>query len=213
MLEPGRPGLEEAALGRGSIAAPLAGDLPAPQRQRRQRIVDAAAALASRGGYDAVQMRDVAERAGVALGTLYRYFPSKVHLLLSIMQQQIGQLAERLDKRPPEGEDAAARVVAVLMGATRAMQRDPQLADAMIRALMFADASAAAEVNAVNATMTEAIIAAMRGDDRDPGPEDAAVARVIEQAWWANILAWLSGRSSAQQMAADLEVATHLLLR
>jgi len=197
-----------------AIGAPLLeADLPVSQRQRRQRIVDAARALASKGGYDAVQMRDVAERAGVALGTLYRYFPSKVHLLLSIMQQQIGQLTDRLDKRPPEGDRAADRVVGVLLGATRALQRDPQLADAMIRALMFADSSAANEVNRVNATMTEAIITAMHGPDRDPSSEDAAIARVIEQAWWANILAWLSGRSSAQQMAQDLEVAAHLLLR
>ena len=35
-----------------------------------------------KGGYDAVQMRTVAERADVALGTLYRYFPSKIHLLV-----------------------------------------------------------------------------------------------------------------------------------
>ena len=41
--------------------------------------------LAAEGGYDAVQMREVAERADVALGTLYRYFPSKVHLLVAAM--------------------------------------------------------------------------------------------------------------------------------
>ena len=48
----------------------------AAQRERRQRILDATLTLASRGGYEAVQMRAVADRAGVALGTLYRYFPS-----------------------------------------------------------------------------------------------------------------------------------------
>lgn len=193
----------------------LGGDLSQSQRERRQRILDAAMALASRGGYDAVQMRDVAERADVALGTLYRYFPSKVHLLVTLMHEQTAQLTIRLDKRPASGEDAPARVLDVLTRATRALQRDPQMADAMIRALMFADASAAAEVNAVNDIMTEAIIGAMRdgapanGSTRD----ERAVARVLEQVWWANILAWLSGRSSAAQMTADLDVAARLLLR
>ena len=57
----------------------------AAQRDRRKRILDATIALASKGGFDAVQMRAVAERADVALGTLYRYFPSKIHLLVSAL--------------------------------------------------------------------------------------------------------------------------------
>ena len=52
------------------------------QRERRKRILDATLAIASKGGYEAVQMRAVAERADVAVGTLYRYVPSKVHLLV-----------------------------------------------------------------------------------------------------------------------------------
>ncbi len=50
--------------------------VPLTERQeaRRRRILDASTRLASRGGFDAVQMREVAEEAGVALGTLYRYF-------------------------------------------------------------------------------------------------------------------------------------------
>ncbi|MDT5196292.1 MAG: TetR/AcrR family transcriptional regulator, cholesterol catabolism regulator, partial [Mycobacterium sp.] len=43
------------------------------QRERRKRILDATLAIASKGGYEAVQMRAVAERADVAVGTLYRY--------------------------------------------------------------------------------------------------------------------------------------------
>ena len=190
------------------------GGLSRSQSERRQRILAAATALASRGGYEAVQMRDVAERADVALGTLYRYFPSKVHLLVTLMHEQTGQLTTRLDRRPPRGETAAERVVEVLSRATRALQRDPQLADAMIRALMFADASAAAEVNAVNSIMTEAIIQSIRGTNGNHGSDDEhrAVARVLEQVWWANILAWLSGRSSTRQMTDDLNVAARLLL-
>ena len=52
---------------------------------RRERMVDAAVELAVTGGYESVQMRDVAARAEVALGTLYRHFPSKDHLLLAAL--------------------------------------------------------------------------------------------------------------------------------
>jgi TetR/AcrR family transcriptional regulator, cholesterol catabolism regulator len=60
----------------------------AAQRDRHRRILDATLALASKGGYEAVQMRTVAERADVALGTLYRYFPSKIHLLVSALARE-----------------------------------------------------------------------------------------------------------------------------
>src|SRR2546423_1981197 len=77
----------------------------AAQRERRKRILDATLALASRGGYDAVQMRTVAERADVALGTLYRYFPSKIHLLVSALVQEFERTQEKLDRRTiPDGK-------------------------------------------------------------------------------------------------------------
>src|SRR5436189_4875256 len=99
----------------------------AAQRERRQRILDATLALASKGGYDAVQMRAVAERADVALGTLYRYFPSKIHLLVSALLIELERIQERLDRTPPRGETPYDRTVHVLGRMTRVMQREPQL--------------------------------------------------------------------------------------
>ena len=60
------------------------------QRERRRRIIDAAMELAAEGGYDAVQMREVAARAEVALGTLYRYFASKERLLVARWMSRSG---------------------------------------------------------------------------------------------------------------------------
>ena len=91
------------------------------------------AELALAGGWDAVQMREVAQRADVALGTLYRYFPSKEFLLVSVMISDIEGLADRLAVRPARGEDPIDRVVDVLRRANRALQRQPQVTIAMIR--------------------------------------------------------------------------------
>ena len=75
----------------------------AAQRDRRKRILDATLALASKGGYEAVQMRTVAEQANVALGTLYRYFPSKIHLLVSGLAREFeratGEAGPKADPR------------------------------------------------------------------------------------------------------------------
>src|SRR5215470_13614039 len=111
----------------------------AAQRERRKRILDATLALASKGGYDAVQMREVAERADVALGTLCRYFPSKIHLLVSALASEFERTREKLASQPIPGETPADRIISVLHKVTRNMQREPQLTEAMTRAFMFAD--------------------------------------------------------------------------
>ena len=128
---------------------------------RRPSILDVTLALASRGGFDAVQMREVAERADVALGTLYRYFPSKIHLLVSAMCARVPQAAEKLERTPVPGDTAVDRVLYVLGRHTRTLQRTPMLTEAMTRAIMSADASVANEVLEVDRHTRRMIIGAM----------------------------------------------------
>jgi AcrR family transcriptional regulator len=52
---------------------------------REQAILSAATALAAEGGMAAVQIAAVADRAGIAAGTVYRYFPSKNDLVAEVM--------------------------------------------------------------------------------------------------------------------------------
>lgn len=60
-------------------------ELPAYQKLRRQRILDAAKSLLRNQEYESIQIRDVAAEANVALGTLYRYFSSKEHLYANVV--------------------------------------------------------------------------------------------------------------------------------
>jgi AcrR family transcriptional regulator len=183
----------------------------AAQRDRRKRILDATLALASKGGYDAVQMRTVAERADVALGTLYRYFPSKIHLLVSELAREFEQTQEKLDRKPIPGETPYERMMYVLGRITRSMQREPLLTEAMTRAFMFADPSAAAEVNAVARLMEQVLTKAMH--DGEPSADDKAIARVIGDVWLSNLVAWVTRRASADDVSNHLELAARLLLR
>jgi AcrR family transcriptional regulator len=183
----------------------------AAQRERRKRILDVTLALASKGGYEAVQMRTVAERADVALGTLYRYFPSKIHLLVGALTMEMDQIQDKLDRKPIPGETPTERMLYVLSRVTRNMQRDPLLTEAMTRAFMFADPSAATEVNAVAGQMVRMFTKAMH--DGEPSAEDIAIARVIGDVWLSNLVAWVTRRASADDVSSRLELATRLLLR
>jgi len=183
----------------------------AAQRERRQRILDATLALASKGGYDAVQMRAVAERANVALGTLYRYFPSKIHLLVSGLAREFERNQEKLDRTSIPGATPHERMLYVLGRTTQTMQREPMLTEAMTRAFMFADPSAAAEVNTVARLMEHMLTRAMH--EGEPSADEIAIARVIGDVWLANLVAWVTRRASADDVSRQLELAARLLLR
>jgi AcrR family transcriptional regulator len=183
----------------------------AAQRDRRNRILDATLALASKGGYDAVQMRTVADRADVALGTLYRYFPSKIHLLVSALAAELDRTQDKLDRKPVPGDTPHERVLYMLGRMTKSLQREPMLTEAMTRAFMFADPSAATEVNAVARLMERLFTRAMH--EGEPTADEVAVARVIGDVWLSSLVAWVTRRASASDVSAQLELAARLLLR
>jgi AcrR family transcriptional regulator len=59
--------------------------------EREQTILDAACAIAAEGGMGAVQIAIVAERANIAAGTVYRYFPSKTDLIAELVAAVAGR--------------------------------------------------------------------------------------------------------------------------
>ena len=183
----------------------------AAQRDRHRRILDATLALASRGGYEAVQMRTVAERADVALGTLYRYFPSKIHLLVSALARSSSAARSAWTAGRSPGATPYDRVMYVLGRTTRLMQREPMLTEAMTRAFMFADPSAANEVNTVARLMERMFTKAMH--EGEPSADDMAIARVIGDVWLSSLIAWVTRRASADDVSNHLELAARLLLR
>ena len=186
----------------------------AAQRDRRKRILDATIALASQGGFDAVQMRAVAERADVALGTLYRYFPSKIHLLVSALQREFERTEVVLRDKPVDGDTTAERVINVLKRTTRGMQSDPKLTEALTRAFMFADSSVAAEIHQVGMLLTSMLTRAMYPEGHDEvTEEDVQIARVIGDVWLSALVGWVTGRSNAVETGQQIEVAVKLLLR
>lgn len=182
------------------------------QQERRRRILEATLALASTGGFDAVQMRAVAERADVALGTLYRYFPSKIHLLVSALAGEFERVDAAFATRPIPGDTQADRVIHVLRRTTRGLQGDQHLTEALTRAFMFADQSVQDEIRVVGRFLGSMLTRAMRPDG-GVTEEDLAIARVISDVWLSALVAWVTGRSSAEETAAHMERAVRLILR
>ena len=159
----------------------LARPLTRTQQARRQRVIDAAMALGLDGGYDAVQMRDVAARADVAMGTVYRYFTSKDHLLAATLVYWVEQLAVRIEQHPPQGHQPADRVLEVLDRALRAMGRQPRLVAAVFTSLSSPDPAAVGCQQQITLLM-EGIIAGAMGEPVLPDMSERA--RMIGHVWY-----------------------------
>jgi AcrR family transcriptional regulator len=187
----------------------LTGSLTSSQAARRQRVLVSALELAVEGGYEAVQMRDIATRAGVALGTIYRYFPSKDALLAAAMVEWMEDLERRVGQRGPQGESTAERVYDVLRRAVATMERQPKLAEAVITALTSDDEAAGQASISTTDVMTRVMLKAFP-PNVDPELE-AAIAKVLGHVWFSSMVAWKNGVGDMTWMAEELRIACDLI--
>jgi AcrR family transcriptional regulator len=101
----------------------------------RQRLLSAAQALIEEGGYGGASVIAIAERAGLAAGTLYRHFSSKEELFVEVFrsvcageERAMREAAERLEPGCP----AAVRLETVLATFAQRALRNPRLAWALL---------------------------------------------------------------------------------
>ena len=100
----------------------------------RERLLRSAQELVEEGGYGAASVIAIAERAGVAAGTLYRHWPSKGELFAELFRVVCDREAAAMEAAAlgSAGDSSVKRVQAVLTTfATRAL-RNPRLAWALI---------------------------------------------------------------------------------
>jgi AcrR family transcriptional regulator len=100
----------------------------------RERLLAAAQALIEEGGYGAASVAAIAERAGVAAGTLYRHFDSKQELFVEVFRSVCvrEERAMRAASTEMAAATAAERLEEVLGTFARRALRNPRLAWALI---------------------------------------------------------------------------------
>ena len=83
-------------------------------RQQTGRILNAALELFSQHGYRGTDMGDIAQAMGLARNSLYRYYSSKDHILVAVMQRDMVPYVERIDALEQSHPDPSARLDAWL---------------------------------------------------------------------------------------------------
>jgi AcrR family transcriptional regulator len=190
-------------------------DIEPPERgaegkaARRTRVVEAAMYLAHEGGYDAVQMRAVAERADVSMGTIYRYFKGKDDLLLAGLAGWVHVVSTAVEDEPVDGDSAADRLASVLDRAASASDGAPVLMEALITAMSTTEPAAAEYKLQVDSAVRRLIVAAI-GDE--PGIDANGVAQVIGHVWLSAISRWVGGLAPEGSVASELRHAVQMLV-
>jgi len=185
-------------------------------KDRRNRILDVAIDLAEEGGFENVRQRDVADQAGVALGTLYKSFSSKEDLLSAALEREAHTLELKMEQKPAIGATSTERLKAVFKIVTRGMCRKPKYARAVLRAMASGEPEVASHVASYQDRMNRIIISSMRGmkpsEISKPSERESTVAAYLQRIWFASLVGWSAGLHGVNEVIDQVEMACDLLL-
>jgi AcrR family transcriptional regulator len=119
---------------------------------KRRRIMAAARAVFGEKGYDAATLREIAERADVAIGTLFIYATNKRDLLMMIVNDELDEISKTPQALPEAGDDIVDDLLGFFRQRYAFWVDDPELARAAMR-----------EMNAPYVESTEIGIELLRG--------------------------------------------------
>jgi AcrR family transcriptional regulator len=180
------------------------------QHDRYERMLQAAAAMLAIGGEETLQMKELAERADVSLATLYRYFPSKGHVMLAISYSRYQGALRRISSETPHGATVRERVTGFLLREFHAEQRDQQLTAALTRVL----SDIRPEYRQATYKVEQLRMQVLQQVALGGGPvsdEQYRVLRIVSGVFSAATRRWLAGVSSAAEARFEIRVGCYLL--
>ncbi len=192
-----------------------ASGFPPEMEERSRRILEIAVELAEEGGFDAVRQRDVAARAGVALGTLYKRFPSKEGILVAALEMETDKVMRKLALQPVTGDTPEERVGNLFRTLTRGMCRKPNLAKALIKALTSGEPGLSEKVASYHMRLKDAIARTLVSPEGDVQPTelDLELAFTLQQIWFAAIVGWMGGLHNQNVIVDRVTMAAGWMLR
>lgn len=189
----------------GQIASPRRAPSQQRSRERVERMLAAASALIAGQGSDAMRMGEVAERAGVSIGSLYQFFPDKRAIIWALAERYTAESQACIATALAEVNDAEglckafSELVDTYYGMFLAepVMRDiwsGTQADKALRDLELADSRA-------NAEFLTAVLKRLR-PDADPAALDATAFLIWQMGEAAMRLAISVGREEGDRLVA-----------
>lgn len=180
------------------------------QQARYDRVIAAATEVLSAGGQEAVQMKDLAQRAGVSLATLYRYFPAKDYVLLAVALSRYQTAWRRVSAEVPRGDTVRERAAAHLMREFRAQQRNQRLTAALAAAMTGGGRSYSSIIEAAEHTHAQIVRHVAAGGGSLSEQQEKLLTVVLDISGAAT-RRWLAGTYSVADVEAQIEIGCQLL--
>jgi TetR/AcrR family transcriptional regulator, cholesterol catabolism regulator len=184
-------------------------EMTAAQLERRRRLLRAVVDLVADGYDDEMQMKDIADRAGVALGTVYRYFSSKEHLIAAALLEWAAELDRRPTRPPSLDLPPAERLSAALRRALRSYQREPAFARLLVMVAHSTDSYASESYRQMGPVVFSALGRAVPDLDDDTR---ARVLMVVGAVWYHCLVEWINARMTIGEVNETLDTTCHLVL-
>ncbi len=181
------------------------------QWEKYRRMLDSATRLAADNEFERVQMHDVAKQAGIAIGTLYRYFPSKTHLFVGVMAREVERMRAGYRVAADPSQSPQDAVATLSVRALKALMRRPLLAGAMIRSINTAHVDTVVDSARVDAAFDDAVLEAARIDE--PTDHDRQLLRLLNQQWLGVLQSCLNGHVTQETAEEDLRAFCTILLQ
>jgi TetR/AcrR family transcriptional regulator, cholesterol catabolism regulator len=191
----------------GDVGNTVTRALTKDQRIRRVRLIEAARELADEGGYAAVTMHDVADRAGVARATVYRYFVSKDHLLTEVAAAWARTVTADVATLNPHGT-AVERLTTLLEHIIEVAAAELRLTSAIVQGVTSGDPGVEESRTALFMLVRERLAAAMG----DPVPERADIEIVLGHVLLAALVSLTALAQPVGEVRAMVATAARLIL-
>jgi AcrR family transcriptional regulator len=191
----------------------------AASEERRSRIVDVAIRLARARGFEGVGLREVAEEAGVALGTLYKTFRSKEEIMAAAVEHQTSMLRRRFEEHPAQGATPLERIEDLFTRLTRALIRRPAYARIVLASIPANHTDIATLLIKHEHELRHLIVAALRGvsphevEVEAYTEAEAILSQALQQVWFACLVGWAGKMTSQADVVRQTTVAGRLLLK
>jgi TetR/AcrR family transcriptional regulator, cholesterol catabolism regulator len=185
-----------------------------------RRIHRAAVTLFRKQGYDATTVEQIAERADVAKGTVFNYFPSKEALLHALSQDIHEKLLAELGAAETWTGTTRDRIVRLLVALARLAQEDRVVFRLVLSRNLrefWRDAQQDPLSRHVQASIRTALRHGRARGELDRSVRREAAARLIEAAFFTTMLDWLNGgiaeRAFRREVAGQLGIVFKGLAR